>query len=519
MSTSATVPVFDPQGLLRDVPQDMLAQAVKAGGMPSVKFQAPDGSVRFVPASRTHEAIAAGGKILPFEQQEVKHPGVWAALADDLKNLPANVWKNLTGPDPLADPRVSDEEKNRVLQQQEDAAAAKSSRRQAEHGALYDVAASAGEMAGLNVEGAEKSASEGDPGGVVGHLASTPVAAVLTEGALRAPGAVRAAVSARLAGRIADAITAPSPTSAAAPLIPEQRLPAAFQDRVPTLQGPPGSAGNPFRGPAPPEPTPPARPAPQLPEAFQPLPPRMTPPVGTADNPFVSARPAGSAGTMAESVAEPAASPGSQPAGTGKGMPRTLSGESALREILAAQENSNLIKIAKSRGLSVSQESQLKAGPANKLLINKIIDDFSDDELDNLRSTYLENERNGHDFSPIEKGLQAQGLTKQAVGDRMQEIWNTLALQTYFPDVKISTAQQLRVQDAIARSGQAPVPKTGAIGDVASALKKNAKAAAKPKPAAAAAPGAPASADEAAAQSLDIWQKSLDLIKQQKGQQ
>ena len=116
----------------------------------------------------------------------------------------------------------------------------------------------------------------------------------------------------------------------------------------------------------------------------------------------------------------------------GDSYPRTLSGDSALRQVLAEQGNANLLKIAKSRGINVTRESQLKPGTADNLLIDKIVDDFSEDELSNVRDTYLENTRMG-----------AQNLT--GLGS---EASKTVALQTYFPDLKIPAAQLARTQKA-----------------------------------------------------------------------
>jgi hypothetical protein len=118
---------------------------------------------------------------------------------------------------------------------------------------------------------------------------------------------------------------------------------------------------------------------------------------------------------------------------SGNTIPRTLNGESALRQILGGQDNANLMKIAKSRGINVTQEAQLKPGVADNRLINKIVDDFSPDELDNLRSTYLENTRMGkHNF-----------------GDIGAEAWKTMGMQTYFPDVKVPAATLNRVGKAV----------------------------------------------------------------------
>jgi hypothetical protein len=127
----------------------------------------------------------------------------------------------------------------------------------------------------------------------------------------------------------------------------------------------------------------------------------------------------------------------------GAGIPRTLSGESALRQILTGQDNANLLKIAKSRGLNVTSEAQLKAGVSDPLLINKIVGDFSQDELNEVGSRYLENSR----FAPNSTGHQ--------FGDIGPEAWKTKSLQAYFPDVKIPAATLNRVGKAV--SNAAPV--------------------------------------------------------------
>ena len=85
----------------------------------------------------------------------------------------------------------------------------------------------------------------------------------------------------------------------------------------------------------------------------------------------------------------------------GAGIPRTLSGESALRQVLTGQDNANLLKIAKGRGIDVTQESQLKPGVADTRIINKIVDDFSPNDLQELRDQYLENSRFRHAFGDI----------------------------------------------------------------------------------------------------------------------
>lgn len=121
---------------------------------------------------------------------------------------------------------------------------------------------------------------------------------------------------------------------------------------------------------------------------------------------------------------------------------RTLSGESALRKILTGQDNANLLKIAKSRGINVTKEALLKPGTADNQIINKIVDDFQPEEFDEIGARYLENTRMGrHNF-----------------GDIGPEAWKTLSLQSYFPDLKIPATQLARTSKAIATAGAAGAP-------------------------------------------------------------
>ncbi|MGH9505226.1 MAG: hypothetical protein ACRD20_20425 [Terriglobales bacterium] len=187
MSTQP-IPVFDPQGILRDVPYEQLPAAVKAGGMPAVKFLAPDKTTRFVPANRMQDAYKAGGTVQPFAEQDVKHPGFWATLLDDAKGMATSAYHAVTDPDPMADPDVPDSVKNALVAKQEVDAARKIAQRKAQgYGALYsEISAPANEMLGVNVAGMEKSAAEGDQGGVMGHAAAVPASMVASDLAGRA---------------------------------------------------------------------------------------------------------------------------------------------------------------------------------------------------------------------------------------------------------------------------------------------------------------------------------------------
>jgi len=173
--------------------------------------------------------------------------------------------------------------------------------------------------------------------------------------------------------------------------------------------------------------------------------------------------------TSAPTPATPApiAPAAAEPTPSGAGIPRTLSGDSALRQVLTGQDTPNLLKIARSRGINVTQEAQLKPSIAGPRLVNKIVDDFSDDELDDLRDQYLENTRMGkHNF-----------------GDIGSEAWKTMSMKTYFPDVKIPAAQEIRTAAAIRNAANAAKPvETAPATDLAQTLKKTAKASAKAAP-------------------------------------
>ena len=173
-----------------------------------------------------------------------------------------------------------------------------------------------------------------------------------------------------------------------------------------------------------------------------------------------------------------------------------LSGDSALRQILTGQDNANLLKIAKSRGINVAQESQLKPGVADNRLINKIIDDHSPEELDNISAQYEENTRMG----------------KHQFGDVGPEAWKTMSLQQYFPDVKIPAATLRRTQNAIANTSAA-LPQGIVMDPTTGRPQFSYDVAAKPRATPAVAAATPAAGEDLTA----ILQKSLNQARQRAG--
>lgn len=165
-----------------------------------------------------------------------------------------------------------------------------------------------------------------------------------------------------------------------------------------------------------------------------------TPKLG--DSPLFSTADVKPEGTASGPVEAPAAQP-EPPKSVNADLPRTNSGEGVLNQALTSLDNATLLKVAKSRGLNVTKEAQLKAGAANGPLIKKIIDDFSPEELDDVRDKGIEASRN--------KPLPVDGATPEAAA----EAWRSKVLQTFFPDVKVSAAMQTRVAKTLQQQLQA----------------------------------------------------------------
>lgn len=424
--------MFDPQGTLRDVPQDQVPTAIKAGGVPAVRFQAPEGDPRFVPATRVNEAVKNGGKILPFEQQDMQHPGFWAGLGEDLLGMakhPEAMIPGVAGLEKSVDEWKAVLSTGKTLEQQHNEA-----QKAAGYPGWYRyLATPAAEGVGVNVSGMENSAAEGNIAGVAGHAVAVPTAMAITDLATRAvPGAVDVAKSPTTA-KIAKTAVQVGKTGLDVANSTAFDVPRKVAGKV--IEGA-QNVRDIWRGPL----------------------------DATKENVPYAGEPQPESAAAAQSQTAAPASATAGEAETPK--PRSINlenhpitGEGAVRKVLAAQGYDNLMKIAKSRGINVTQEAQLKPGVADPRLINKIVDDFSDDELDNFRSTFIENTRMGyHNF-----------------GEIGPEAWKTFGLQTYFPDVKIPQAVLNRVGKAVSKASPSPIPK--AVDDLTDILHKSLAAA------------------------------------------
>jgi GGDEF domain-containing protein len=120
-------------------------------------------------------------------------------------------------------------------------------------------------------------------------------------------------------------------------------------------------------------------------------------------------------------------------------IPRTNSGEGVLNQALTALDNKSLLKVARSRGIDVTKEAQLKAGKADATVVRKILDSFSEDELDEARNIGIEVSRN--------RPVQADGITPEAG----KEAWHYKVLNTFFPDVSIPKSMTARAQATIGK--------------------------------------------------------------------
>lgn len=169
----------------------------------------------------------------------------------------------------------------------------------------------------------------------------------------------------------------------------------------------------------------------QIPDATTVTPRRTFQPAGLLTDGSAPAAPAAKAFQLPAQTDEPAT-------GRNFDLPRTNSGEGVLTQALTALDNKTLLKVARSRGINVAQETNLKPGVGNQRIINKIIDDFSPDELDEVRNQGIEASRN--------KPVPAEGITPE----QGQEAWHYKVLNTFFPDVAVPKAMAARAQSVIA---------------------------------------------------------------------
>src|SRR5260221_3724695 len=188
--SAAPVAIFDPEGTLREVPYEQMTDAVKAGGVPAVQMKGPDGQIRHVPANKIQDASKDGGEMVPFEQQEVKHPGFWHSLVSDLAGMATpGPGGGMSSPYPGVTPESGQLAWKTAMESAE-------SERQAGYSKPYMAAAGVAQGLGVNVPGMEQSAAAGDVAGVAGHAATVPAVLAITKGISKAVPMVKGAAKA-----------------------------------------------------------------------------------------------------------------------------------------------------------------------------------------------------------------------------------------------------------------------------------------------------------------------------------
>jgi hypothetical protein len=433
---------------VHSIPQDQLAAALQAGGMPVATVRDPQGQVRYIPSAQVQTAQSMGGSVISRAPQSEeldflqKNPGhTW--LARDPQKFPnreegiypagpGNEWRN----DPNS-PQATSTQAPIDL-----------------HLALHTYQ---GIKTGLMPVGAALSFGATIPqvvgavaGGTAGNVAGQKIAEAAGAGPVGQEiggdvgGLVGGVYAANRTGSAAQQFLEsfrsglnPNPASVypggqfpEVPSRPVLQASSLYRGAQPVVDPASGLGSipvrvDPLKYPGAPMP---ASPTPELLQARGLTQGATVPPSESSD--VLGQIPLRGQTTVAPSPTSTLPNPSSAAAAT---IPRTLSGDSALSQILSRLDNASLLRIARSRGIDVRQESLLKPGTANNLLINKIANDFSPDELQEFGARYLENSRFQHQFS----------------NQMTPEAWSTVAMKSYFPDVKIPQTVLGRTQKAM----------------------------------------------------------------------
>lgn len=211
MSTSATVPIIDPQGKVWDIPYENMHAAISKGGKLGVYMKDPDGQQWVIPSDRVQDAVKKGGSVVPYNLDGThQNEGFWKAFTKDIGSAVGGFAQMLTS-DPTAIAASTPQFGANI--------AANDIARQARgSGKAYRALAAAGQvLTPANIQGMEEAADVGDTSGVLGHAAA---GAAITAAPLIAERGVKG-------GRVAKNATAAvvkeltDTTSAARSTIPE----------------------------------------------------------------------------------------------------------------------------------------------------------------------------------------------------------------------------------------------------------------------------------------------------------
>lgn len=461
-----TTPVFAPDGSIRQIPDVKLRDAFASGGKLAVQVKTPTGDVRYIPHDQVGPALAAGGQI-NTEQGTKTEPhqaeGFWHSLgsvfgltkeqiqasaearAKDIlargggkatvggvlgnaidtaqQGDPAHVVAGIVRNTAEAAPGLAKKAYGEAAASNEAAGRGDIVQFLAHQigGMGYTAATAASPLLGDAPAKAGEQFGEGNIKGGMGTTAGVVAPFALPEvpGAMRAAGTGlekaapyvgKGAKEAARFGGVGEFIHTGNPIALAGPAVAplvEKGATAATAGIGRLIR----RTGEGFK----------AEPKSAVAEAT------AAGPVPTAEAPAVTPAPE----TPAAQSAEAAKSGNAE-------LPRVNSGEGVLTQALTALDNKTLLKVAKSRGIDVAKEAQLKAGAANSGIIRKILDDFSVDELDEVRNKGIE--------IGLHKPVPAEGVTPEAGA----EAWHYKVLNTFFPDVAVPKAMAARAEATIA---------------------------------------------------------------------
>jgi hypothetical protein len=121
--------------------------------------------------------------------QGPEKPGFWKSIGQDIKGMVPSLQSDAVSSNAnLPPPRLAGALQS--IKDKQEASAEDTYRKQAGYSPIYRSIAPIAEGIGVNVPGMEKSASEGDAAGVIGHAATVPAIMAATEG-LRTPMAAK----------------------------------------------------------------------------------------------------------------------------------------------------------------------------------------------------------------------------------------------------------------------------------------------------------------------------------------
>lgn len=414
-----TTPVFAPDGSISQIPDQYLPDAMSHGGKLAVQMKTPDGALHYVPHDQVRNAQLAGGQVSPMQgTPDAPKPaeGFWHSLGSVLGLTPeamaaANQQAGqhpfqavADAIDPMKVPKamVQSAIANAPGLVKKAYGEAQASNDAIGHGDVQ--AFLAHQIGGMGYTGAAvASPALGNAPAVAGEQYG--------EGNIKGGLGTTAGI---LAPAIADAgIGAVSKI----PLTKIVKSAAVVGEPIPVV----GSAIDRLQR---------FKDAPQkLRDIWAKQAEKEAPPQNTAAGPVPSGE---------VPVQTPAAQTATTPQTVNAELPRTNSGEGVLTQALTALDNKTLLKVARSRGIDVTKEAQLKPGSADATVIKKIIDDFSPDELEEVRNQGIEISRH--------KAVPPEGVSPEAG----KEAWHYKVLNTFFPDVSITKAMAARAEATIA---------------------------------------------------------------------